>query len=177
MVYTPLTATTGSFSTTGTAGATAASQATTFHVRDVSDYMRTNRVPPLLDGDYMNICHVDFARGIKDASEFVTVSTYAQPERLFRSEIGRYGGQRFVEENNALSSPAGTNTVGFAQAVVIGADAVMEAVVQAPHLRYGLPVDFGRDKREASYYMGGFVRIWDYTSDSGEDHEVRYDSL
>jgi N4-gp56 family major capsid protein len=176
-VYTPLTASTGTFATGGVAGAIAGAAMGVPHVRDISDNMRTNAVPPLLDGDYMDICHTDHARGIKDSSEFVEASKYAQPDRLFRSEIGRYGGVRFVEENNVLLSPAGTNTAGFAQGVIIGADNVLEAVAQAPHLRYGIPVDFGRDRREASFYIGGFSLIWRFDSDGGEEHQVRVDSL
>lgn len=177
VVYTPLTATTGTFATGGVAGAVAGAAMGVPHVRDISDYMRTNAIPPLLDGDYMCIAATDHVRGIKDSTEFLEASKYAQPDRLFRSEVGRYAGVRFVEENNVLLSPAGTNTAGFAQAVYIGADDVLEAVAQAPHLRYGIPVDFGRDRREASFYMGGFSLIWRFDTDGGEEHQVRADSL
>jgi N4-gp56 family major capsid protein len=174
--YTPLTSSTGTFATGGVAGAVAGAAMGVPHVRDISDFLRTNAVPPLVDGDYMAICHTDHARGIKDSSEFVEVSKYAQPDRIFRSEIGRYAGVRFVEENNATSSPSGTNTAGFAEAFYIGADDVVEAVAQAPHLRYGIPVDFGRDRREASFYMGGFALVWRFDIDS-EEHQVHAASL
>jgi len=177
VVYTPLTSSTGTFATGGTAGATAGAAMGVPHVRDISDFMRTNAIPTLVDGDYMCIAHTDHARGIKDSSEFVEVSKYAQPDRIWRSEIGRYAGVRFVEGNNALASPAGTNTAGFAQADYVGADNVVEAVAQAPHLRYGIPVDFGRDRREASFYQGGFALVWRFDTDGGEEHQVRADSL
>ena len=177
VIYTPLTASTGTFSTTGTPGAVAGAAMGVPHVRDISDNMRTNAIPPLLDGDYMSIAHTDHVRGIKDSSEFVEVSKYAQPDRMFRSEVGRYAGVRFVEENNVLLSPAGTNTAGFAQADYIGADNVLEAVAQAPHLRYGIPVVFGRDRREASFYIGGFSLVWRFDTDSGEEHQVLANSL
>lgn len=174
--YTPLTATSGAFSTTGAPAAVAGAAMTVSHMRDLSDYLRNLPVPPLTDGDYIGIFSVDCARGVKDSSEFIDVAKYAQPERLFRSEIGRYAAIRIVEENNALKSPAGTSTVGLGQGVVIGADAVLEAVAQAPHLRYGIPIDFGRDRREASFYMGGFAPVWNFGTDSIEN-TIQIDSL
>ena len=174
--YTPLTATQGLFSTTGTPGAVAGAAQGVPHVRDISDYLRTNAIPPLTDGDYLAIVHIDHARSVKESNEFVEVSKYAQPERLFRSEIGRYAAVRFVEENNATVSPAGTNLAGLAEGFYIGADNVLEAVAQAPHLRYGIPVDFGRDRREASFYLGGFAPVWNFATDS-EEHQVHVSSL
>ena len=53
----------------------------------------------------------------------------------------------------------------------------LEAVAQAPHLRYGIPVDFGRDRREASFYIGGFSLVWRFDTDSGEEHQVLANSL
>jgi len=176
VVYTPLTASTGTFSTTGTAGAVAGSAMTISHVKDISDFMRVNSIPAMSEGCYFCIAHVDHVRGIKDSSEFVEVSKYHQPDKLFYSEIGKYAAVRFVEENNALASPAGTNTAGFAQAIYFGADNVLEAVAQAPHLRYGIPQDFGRDRREGSFYIGGFVLAWRFDTDGGEEHQVRADS-
>lgn len=179
VVYTPLTATTGAFSTTGSAAAVAGAVMGPSHVRDITDRLRGSGgspVPPLLDADYMCIAHIDHVRGLKDSNEFIEVSKYAQPERIFRSEIGRYAGARFVEENNAFTSPAGTNSVGFASGIYFGSDNVLEAVAQAPHLRLGIPVDFGRDRREGSFYMGGFSIVWRFDSDS-EEHQVRADSL
>jgi N4-gp56 family major capsid protein len=169
--YTPLTASTGTFSTSGSPGATAGSVMTPYHVRDISDYLRSNSIPALSEGCYFSIANVDHVRGIKDSTEFVDVSKYHQPDKLFYSEIGKYAAVRFVEENNATASPSGTNTVGFAEAFYFGADNCLQAVAQAPHLRYGIPMDFGRDRREASFYMGGFVLAWRYDVDS-EEHQV-----
>jgi len=174
VVYTPATATTGTFSTSGTASIVAGSPITVSHVKDISDYMRTNKVPPLANGKYFAIVHVDHARGIKDSSEFLSVHFYRDQERLFDSEIGEYAGVRFVEENNALSSPAGTGQC--AQGIYFGADNVVEGVAVAPHLRYKIPTGYGRDRGEASYAILGFTQVWNFSSDS-EEHQVRVDSL
>jgi N4-gp56 family major capsid protein len=177
VVYTPLTATTGVFSTTGTAASIAGSVMTISHVKDITDNLRTNSIPALSEGCYFAICHVDHVRGIKDSTEWIDVSKYHQPEKLFYSEIGKYSAVRFVEENNAQSSPAGTNTVGFAQATYVGSDNCLQAIAEAPHMRYGIPLDFGRDRREGHFYNGGFVLAWRYDTDGGEEHQIRADSL
>lgn len=177
VVYTPITASTGTISTTGAASVVAGSAMTVSHVKDISDYLRTNKIPPLSGGKYVCIAHADHARGIKDSSEFIQVHVYHDQDRLFDHEIGEYAGVRFLEENNALTSPAGTNAAGFAQAVYEGADNVVEAVAVAPHLRYKIPVGFGRDRGMASYCILGFQQVWAFNTDSGEEHQVRADSL
>lgn len=178
VVYTPITASTGTISTTGTPGAVAGSLMTVSHVRDVSDYLRsTLKAPAMANGDYFCIGAVDHCRGIKESSEFIDVAKYATPEKLFDSEIGKYASVRFVEENNAITQPAGTNVVGFAAGYYFGSDNVLEAVALAPHLRYKIPQGYGRDRGMAHYYVGGFVQVWNFTNDGGEEHQVRADSL
>lgn len=174
--YTPTTATTGTFSTAGTAAAVAGSAMTVSHVKDITDYLRTNKTPPMAGGKYVAICAVDHARGIKDSNEFISVHVYHDQEKLFDSEIGEYAGVRFLEENNCLSSPAGTNTAGFAEAYYIGADNVVKGVAVAPHLRYKIPVGYGRDRGEASYALLGYQQVWAFNTDS-EEHQVHADSL
>lgn len=174
--YTPTTATTGTFSTSGTAGATAGSAMTTSHVKDVTDYLRTNAVPPMGGGKYICVGHVDHMRGIKDSNEFISVHTYHDQNKLFDSEVGEYAGVRFLEENNALSSPSGTNTAGFAEAYYFGADNVVKGVAVAPHLRYKIPQAYGRDRGEASYALLGYQIVWRFDTDS-EEHQVHAASL
>jgi len=171
VIYTPTTATAGSFSTSGTPAAVAASPMTTSHVKDVTDYMRVNAVPPIAMGKYFCIAHPDHVRGIKDSSDFINYGVFSAPQKLVDSEIGEYAGVKFVEENNALSSPAGTNSAGFAQAVYFGADNVVEGVAVAPHLRYKIPGMYGRDRGEASYAVLGFSQVWSFSTDS-EEHQV-----
>jgi N4-gp56 family major capsid protein len=177
VIYTPITASTGTFSTSGVAGAVAGSVMTVFHVRDVTDYLRTNKVPAMADGDYLCIAGVDHCRGIKDSSEFVDVAKYATPEKLFDSEIGKYASCRFCEENNIFTTASGTNTMGFQGGVYFGSDNVVEAVAIAPHLRYKVPQGYGRDRGEAHYALLGMVQVWNFSSDSGEEHQVQAASL
>ena len=175
VIYTPATATSGAISTTGTAAAVAGSAMTVSHVKDIVDYMRNAAVPPLAGGKYVCIAHADHTRGIKDSNEFLSAHVFTGNDKLIDSEIGEYAGVRFVEENNALSSPAGTSSVGFAQAVYFGADNVVEGVAVAPHIRYKIPQGYGRDRGEASYAVLGFSQVWTFNNDS-EEHSVRADS-
>ena len=173
VIYVTTSATTGSFTTNGTPAGVATNKMATPHVKDLTDYFRKNSVPPLMDGKYLSIAHPDHTRGIKDASDFLAVNTYNAPQKIYASEIGECAGCRFVEENNALASPAGTNTAGFAQAVYFGADNVVSGVAVAPHIRWKIPAnDFGRDRGEANYFNGGFVRVWSYDTDGGEEHQI-----
>jgi N4-gp56 family major capsid protein len=173
VIYVTTSATTGTFTTNGTPAGVATNKMATPHVKDITDRFRTTSVPALMDGSYLAIVHPDHARGIKDSSDFFSVKMYNDPGKTYSSEIGTYANVRFVEENNALASPAGTNTAGFAQGVYFGADNVVSGVAVAPHLRWKIPAnDFGRDRGEASYFNGGFVKVWSYDTDGGEDHEV-----
>jgi N4-gp56 family major capsid protein len=177
VIYTPVTASAGVFSTTGTPGAVAGSLMTVNHARDISDYLRQNKVPALVNGDYFSIGGIEFVRGIKDSTEFIEVSKYATPEKLFDSEVGKYASIRFVEENNIFTSPVGTNTVGLQGGVVFGSDNVVEAVAVAPQLRYKIPGGYGRDRGLAHYANLGYALVWSYSTDSGEEHEVQVSSL
>jgi N4-gp56 family major capsid protein len=172
VIYTPITASTGSFSTTGTPAAVAGSPMTTSHVKDITDYLRINAVPPLAGGRYFCIAHPDHTRSLKESSDWLSSHFYQGTEKLVDHEIGEFAGVKFVEENNALSSPAGTNSVGFAQAVYFGADNVVEGIAVAPHIRYKVPSGFGRDRGEANYAILGFDQVWNYSTDGGEEHQV-----
>jgi len=175
--YTPTTATTGTFSTTGAAAVVAGSAATTSHAKDITDYLRVNKVPPMAGGKYIWVGHVDSVRGIKDSNDFISVHTYHDQDRLFDSEVGEYAGIRFLEENNVLASPAGTNTAGLGEAIIFGADNVVKGVAVAPHLRYKIPTGYGRDRGEASYALLGYVMVWRFDTDLGEEHQVHLSSL
>lgn len=172
VIYVTTSATAGTFTTNGTPAGVATNKMTTAHVKDITDYFRKNKVPSFTAGRYLCIANPDHARGIKDSSDFIQVHSYNDQDKIYSSEIGEYAGVRFVEENNVLTSPAGTNTAGFAQAVYIGADDVVEGVAVAPHLRYKIPQAYGRDRGEASYALEGFTRVWSFNTDSGEEHQV-----
>jgi hypothetical protein len=79
---------------------------------------------------------------------------------------------RFVEETGFLSNTIG-NSSAYGQAVFFGADNVYEAVVQPEEIRAKVSVDFGRDQALAWYFMGGWKKVWTYSSDFPEQHIVQ----
>ena len=174
--YTPTTANAGTISTSGAPAVVAGNPMTSSHVKDITDYMRINAVPPLAMGKYFCIAHPDHTRGIKDSNEFVLYAQYSASQKLIDSEIGEYAGVKFVEENNALASPAGTSSVGLGEGVYFGADNVVEGVAVAPHIRYNVPGMYGRERGEASYAVLGFAQVWQFNTDS-EEHQVIVSSL
>jgi hypothetical protein len=63
----------------------------------------------------------------------------------------------------------------YGEAVFFGADAIREGIVIPEEIRIDLPKDFGRDQGIAWYYLGGFVKTWDYATDT-EEHIVHVTS-
>ena len=64
----------------------------------------------------------------------------------------------------------------FGEAIFFGADAVREGIAIPEEIRIDLPKDFGRDQGIAWYYLGGYVKTWDYSTDS-EEHIIHLTSV
>lgn len=131
-------------------------------VKNIIDEMKsTYKVPPFDGENYICICSVGFARKIKDDPDWEDAAKYGDPERLFRGEIGRYYGCRFVEETNTLSNTIGAAATYKGEAVFFGEDPVVEAVAVAEELRSKIPTDYGRDKGLAWYALIGWKITYD----------------
>jgi N4-gp56 family major capsid protein len=151
------------FTTNGTATATATGNMSDKNVRDVVDKLKILNVPRY-DGDsYICIASTNSIRGLYDFFEAKIMQTTAKP--MFSGEVGNYYGCRFVEETNILSNALGTGTQ-YGEAVFFGDDAVREGIVIPEDIRIDLPKDFGRDQAIAWYYLGGFVQTWDFSTDA-----------
>jgi N4-gp56 family major capsid protein len=154
---------TTTFSTTGTATATALGNMSDKNVRDVIDQMKKLNIPRYDGNNYICIASTNSIRGLYDFFEPKIAQTSAKP--LFNGEIGQYYGCRFIEETNILKNTLGTASL-YGEAVFFGADAVREGIVIPEDIRIDLPKDFGRDQAIAWYYLGGFKIAWDFTNDS-----------
>lgn len=185
-VYTPTSASAGTWSVTGTAGATATANLSVFHIKEIVDAMKVglfgsgntaNPVPPYDGENYVALASVKALRGVKDDPDWEEVLKYADPERLLTGEVGRFYMTRFIETNHtaALSNGVGTSSV-LGEAIFFGEDPVIEAVAVMEEIRAKIPGDYGRDKGIAWYSLLGFERVWDYSTDS-EEHIVRVASL
>jgi len=140
--------------------------------RDCIDYMKKKNIPKYAGDDYAAIGSVNFFRGLYDYLE--AAFAYTTREHMLNGEIGKYYGCRGVEENNYLSNAKGSNASG-GEGVFIGDDAVWEAVAIPEEIRVNVPSDFGRDQGIAWYYLGGFEKVWEYSTDS-EEHLLYYTS-
>jgi N4-gp56 family major capsid protein len=154
---------TTSFSTTGTATATALGDMSDKNVRDVIDRLKKLNVPRYDGGNFICIASTNSIRGLYDFFEPKVSQTSAGV--LASGEIGEYYGCRFIEETSFLSNVKGSNSI-YGEAVFFGADAVREGIAVPENIRIDIPKDFGRDQGIAWYYLGGFVETWDFSADS-----------
>ena len=187
-LYIPSGEASGAWDLDGTATATAASNMTIFHIKELVDALRTgdfgtagtndmNPVPPFTgpQGEYVMITSVRGARGLKDDAEFEEWMKYTQPDRLIRGEVGRIYGVRVVEQNytGALLNGTGTSNV-LGEAVIFGDDPVIEGVAIPEELRAKIPGDYGRDKAIGWYFLGGWKLTWKHreTDTIPESHVI-----
>jgi len=147
-----------------------------YHLKECVDKLKTLNVPKYDGENYICIASVNAIRGIKNHSDWTDAAKYGDPERLFSGEVGRIEGVRIIEETNFLSNTRGAGgAVG--EAVMFGADAVMEAVALQEEIRAKIPTDYGRSKGVAWYGILGFQKIWDRAGDSGECHIIHINSV
>ena len=156
---------TTTFGTAGAAAATASGNMSDKNVRDVIDKMKTLNIPRYDGQNYICIASTNSIRGLYDFFESKIMQTSAKP--LFSGEIGEYYGCRFIEETNILKNTIGSGSI-FGEAVFFGDDAIREGIVIPEDIRIDLPKDFGRDQAIAWYYLGGFVKTWDWSDDTEE---------
>src|SRR3990167_9878392 len=173
----------------GTASTAATSNITVYHLKQIVDAMMSGEyrdsdgtsrdtlrpTPFYADDYYCALVSVKFLRGLFDDPDFENVSLYANSEGYYQGEIGRmpFYHTKFILSNHvdALSNGVGTNSV-LGEALIFGEEPVVEAVAIPEEIREKIPGNFGLDKALAWYYLGGFGKVWDYSSDS-EEHVIQ----
>lgn len=150
---------TTTFGTAGTALATAGGNMSDKNVRDIIDRMKTLNIPRREDDNYVCVASTNSIRGLYDFFEAKAQFTTTDP--LYRGEVGRYYGCRFVEETNFLSNAKGSNGL-YGEAVFFGNDAVREGIAIPEEIRVAIPSDFGRDQGIAWYALLGFQQVWSF---------------
>jgi N4-gp56 family major capsid protein len=170
---------TTTFGTAGTALATAGASMSDKNVRDIIDQMKKLNIPKREGDDYACLGSTNSMRGLYDFFEAKAQNTTLDP--LYRGEIGRYYGCRFIEETNFLSNVKGSGAQ-YGEAVFFGADAVREGIAVPEEIRVGIPTDFGRDQGIAWYALLGFQQVWSYNGvlngqNDGETRIIHVTSL
>ena len=164
--YVAITSTSGTLTTNGTAGATSTSNLNAYHVKQVVDQLKKWNVPKYDGENYICIGSVNALRGLRDDTAtggWIDAVKYGDPERLFSGEVGKYGGCRFIEETNVLVNTLGSS---YGEAVIFGADNVVEAVAIPEELRAKIPTDYGRSRGVAWYALLGWKIMWCSHTDS-----------
>jgi N4-gp56 family major capsid protein len=147
----------------------------TGHVKAVSDLMKERNIPTFYGDDYVALSHTTTFRTFKNSLEAVKQYTETGLGHIFRGEMGRYEGMRFVEQNfipkgGAIDSTTFNPATGTADAwnnaksswiFFLGEDTVAEAMVIPEEIRAKLPGDYGRAKGIAWYYLGGYGIVHD----------------
>jgi len=134
------------------------------NVRDIIDKMKILNVPRYDGSNYICIASTNSVRGLYDFFE-AKAYTAGETKQMFAGEVGTYYGCRFIEETNVLVNTLGTSSVN-GEAVFFGGDAIREGIAIAEEIRIDMPKDFGRDQGIAWYYLGGFVKTWDFSNDA-----------
>lgn len=173
VVFTPTSATGGTFSTNGLPGAGAGSNQLKFaHMGILADYLAGDlQCPPYEGEDYIMLACRKTLRGLKSDQLWQQVHMYLQKGDLFfKGEVGKAENIRCiqVDHEKAISNSTGTAT-GIGEAVIFGDEAVARIEVEPPQL-YADPNyqnDFGRTKAIAWRGIFAFATIWD-TANSGE---------
>jgi len=144
-----------------------------FNYKEVIDQLKKTNIPKYDGENYVCIASVNALRSLKNSTEWLAAAKYGDPERLFNGEAGRYYGCRFIEETNllvnTLGSSSGTNALG--EAVVFGAEAVIEGIAVPEEIRAKVPTDYGRSKGLAWYAILGYKKMWKAT-DSGQNSHI-----
>ncbi len=153
---------TTSFATNGATTDTSSGSMSDKNARDIIDQLKKLNVPRYDGNNYICIASTNMIRGLYDFFEAKAQNTTMAP--LFKGEVGQYYGCRFIEETNVLVNTIGSGSTD-GEAVFFGADAVREGIVTPEDIRIDVPKDFGRDQAVAWYYLGGFVKTWDYSGD------------
>lgn len=149
------------FDTDGTISNAATRNVQTFDIEEIVLYLKSTLKARKYDGENYVCVHAPaFTTAIRNSSDWRNAAQYGDPERLFKGEIGRYCGVRFVEESNTLSDALGTTSYR-AEAIFFGADPAIEGVAIPGEMRSKIPEDYGRSKGVAWYALLGFQITWD----------------
>jgi N4-gp56 family major capsid protein len=160
----------------------------TGHVKAISDIMRERNIPGYVDDDYISVSHPTTYRTFVNELEDIHQYTETGLAKIFRGEIGRYEGIRFVTQNfipkggannattwDPITGTAEAWTNGLSSwAYFFGRDTVTEGVLIPEEIRGKLPGDYGRDKGIMWYYLGGFGIM--HVTDATEGRIILWDS-
>jgi N4-gp56 family major capsid protein len=142
----------------------------TGHIKAITDDMRERNIPGFVDDDYVWLSHPTTYRPFKNELETINQYTGEGQAKIYNGEVGRYEGDRFVEQNfipkgGAIDTTTfdpytqtadAWNNAKSSWAFVFGGDTVNEAVVIPEEIRAKIPQDYGRSGGIAWYALLGY---------------------
>lgn len=152
---------TGTVDKDGTVSTAATRSLQAWDFRYIGTQLKVDRIPTYDGSRYLAVCNPWALWSIFNdthAAGYVEMHKYDMPEALIKGEIGAYFGFRFVEETNVLSSTL-NNTAFNGEVIIIGDDAVVEALVQ-PEMIKMETWNFDRFIGIAWNTYTGFEKIW-----------------
>lgn len=147
----------------------AASILTSARIREATARLRTNKVMPLRNGNYVGIIHPHVAKDLREetgTAAWRDPSVYGQSqERIWNGYVGTYEGVDWIENTEArIIADAGVGgTVDVYQTYVLGADAIAKAwsrsaSAEVPQVEVSPVVDkLNRFAHVGWYWLGGYA--------------------
>ena len=95
------------------------------------------------DGDdtYVTLIHPDVAVDVMSDTGWLAPHQYVDVQNIYRGEIGQYRGSRFITTPRAKTATDGSASTKVYTSYVLGAQALVEAVVHEPGVVIGPQVD------------------------------------
>lgn len=172
--YAPTSSTAGTFNFAGTPTGTAVEDLAYFHIEDISQRMFDSLLIPHHSNDqYIGIFRHKTLQTLRRDGQFLSWNQFSSPEKKAKGETGTIEQIRLISTNHSATGAlpnAGSNN--FGTGIVFGQDAVVMAEAESPHLRAGIPTDYGRNKGIAWYGIYGFGLAFDVTGITTEATSV-----
>lgn len=141
-----------------------------YHVEEVVAELKSKKIPKYDGENFIGIASVRFLQNLMKDADWKNDVRYGDPERLFSGEVGRIRGVRWIEETNYLIDTLGTGG-NFGEAVIFGAENVIEGIAVPEELRQKIPTDYGRSKGLAWYGINGWEKMWK-NDDTNQDVHI-----
>ena len=139
------------------------------HAKAIVDIMSERNITPYKNGDYMAIAWPTTYRTFKNNLETIHQYTETGLGMIFKGEVGRYEGVRFVEQTNVKKGGAANSTTYNSRTTAdawdnaasdwiyfFGEETVAQAINTPMEIRAKIPTDYGRSQGVAWYSIEGF---------------------
>ena len=148
---------------TSTATVTAAATLSSANIGKAVAKLRGNKATGVRGAEYWCGVHPDVAHDLMlesgNAGWLVPAAYGADQSRIWSAEIGRFKGAFFVESPRMYVATDGAASAKVYRTILVGKQALAEAVKEEPHTVIGLPVDKLMRLRPIGWYgMLGFAR-------------------